>query len=106
MKKSEMDAEPEVTMTTRGGNKGDANMRWDPDVDGSDDAGEMGGLDDGEENEGDEQLPTNEDLPSPSAELKPKKAKDKSKKKRDKAVVPPPVEENLTLKGDDFFDSD
>lgn len=94
MKNGELDSEPEMTLGKH--SKVDDNVRWDSDVDGSDDAGDVEDIADAGDGK--------------DAEVGTLKVKDKSQKKKSKSQskgdVVKPEESNLTLKGDDFFDSD
>jgi len=110
MKNGDMDAEPELTMGSKPGGKNDDDLRWDPDVDGSDDAGEVD-ADAANDDDAEGRSDGDDDAAAPIPAKVPKvKAKDKKKtkkqKKKSKTKTSIPVQENLTLKGDEFFDSD
>lgn len=98
MKNGEMDAEPEITMNKS--TQGDAGLQWDPDVDGSDDAGD----EEAEESDHETETPLAAEITTKSKV----KLKDKSKKsKKAKASKLNATAEtpNLGVKGDAFFDS-
>jgi len=89
-----MDAEPELTMGSKPGGKNDDDVRWDPDVDGSDDAGEVD-ADAANDDDAEGRSDGDDDATAPIPAKVPKvKAKDKKKdrkaeeEKQDKNVYP------------------